>query len=291
MERIGFIGLGTMGNPMASHLVSAGYDLTVFDVDMSNIEPLSGEGVDAAPDAQAVGAAADVVVLSLPDPETVVTVIEQLEPGLSPGDVIIDTTTSTPGTTESIATELADQDIDVLGAPVSGGASGAQSGTLTTMVGGAAETVEDCRPIMGAYASDVIHVGDSPGYGHAMKLLNNYLSFLALLGTSEAVALGERVGLDAETMVEVFSASSGRNSATEDKFPEYVIPGTYDHGFKLGLMSKDSDLLTSFAKENDVPLLLGGVVDNLIRYARAEEGPDADMTRVYEFVAGTMDEG
>ncbi|MFB6300033.1 MAG: NAD(P)-dependent oxidoreductase [Halobacteriales archaeon] len=285
MAAIGFIGLGDMGQPMATHLVDAGHDVTVFDVRETAIETLTAAGATGAGSVAAVAEAAEVVFLSLPTPAEVEAVVEELDSAFDPGDVLIDTTTTTPQTTAMVADRLADRGVDVLGAPVSGGTTGAESGTLSIMIGGDRAVYEACVSLVESFASDVFHVGPAPGHGHAMKLLNNYLSFTGLIAASEATLLGQRIGLDLETMCTVFTASSGRNSATEDKLPNYVATGTYDMGFPLRLMEKDIRLLAEFSENNEMPLLLATVVRQLVGYARTHEGGDADMTRVYDFLA------
>jgi len=288
MVAVGFIGLGNMGAPMAEHVLADGHDLTVYDIDPDARARLDEVGATVGENAADVAAASEVTFLSLPTPgavREVVTGENGVAEGIEPGATLVDTTTSTPDTTEEMADLLADRDVTVLGAPVSGGTSGAREATLTTMVGGDPATYEACMDLFSTYAEDIYHVGDSPGDGHVAKLLNNYLSFLAIVGTSEAVALGERAGLDAGTLVEIFSRSSGRNSATEDKFPDHIIPEEYDLGFTLALMHKDIRLFAEFADDNDAPVLLGDTVKNLVGYAREELGDDGDMSEVYKFMA------
>lgn len=287
MVAIGFIGLGNMGGPMAQHLVEDGHEVTVFDVDPDARDRLAEAGSKVGADAASVARQSEVVFLSLPTPEAVRHVVEGADgivEGASEGLVLIDTTTSTAETTNEIAATLAPHGVTVLSAPVSGGASGSREGTLTTMVGGDRTTFEACKPLLAAYATDIYYVGNTPGDGHVVKLLNNYLSFLGLLGASEAVALGERAGLDAETMIEIFNESTGRNAATEDKFLDHIIPGEYDLGFTLALMYKDLRLFSQLADDNDAPVLLGDTVRNLIGYARHEFGDDADISLLYEFM-------
>lgn len=288
MTDVGFIGLGNMGGPMAEHLLDAGHDVTVYDVDPDSREQFAGTDATVADGPAAVAGASEVTFLSLPGPEAVREVVAGdggIVDDIGEGATLVDTTTSTPKTTNDVADLLAERDVTVLGAPVSGGTSGAREGTLTTMVGGDRATYEACTELFSAYATDSYHVGDAPGDGHVVKLLNNYLSFLGLLGASEAVALGERAGLDAGTMVEIFNRSTGRNAATEEKFPEQIIPERYDLGFPLALMYKDVRLFSEFADDADAPVLLGDTVRNLIGYAREELGPEADMSRIYQFMA------
>lgn len=288
MVSLGFIGLGEMGGPMATHLVAEGYNVTVYDLRSAAVDAVVEAGATRAADTREVGRNADVVFLSLPGPPEVETVVEDLEAVLRSGDVIVDTTTSTPGTTNHLAETLAERGIDILGAPVSGGRAGSEAGTLSVMIGGNPSVYEACVPVIEAFATDVFHVGDSPGHGHAVKLLNNYLSTTALVASSEAVLLGQRVGLDIETMCNVFSVSSGRNSAVEDKLPEHVATREYDVGFRLELVEKDIRLLSEFGEENQTPLLLANVVRNLVGYVINQQGGEADMTRVYDFLESMM---
>jgi 3-hydroxyisobutyrate dehydrogenase-like beta-hydroxyacid dehydrogenase len=288
MSSLGFIGLGSMGGPMARNLVSAGHDVTAFDVDDDALDAVADAGATAATAASEVTEAAEVVFLSLPGPDDVETVVEEIEDGLEPGSILVDLTTSTPGTTEAVADRLGDRGVDVLGAPVSGGASGAREATLSIIVGGDEAVFEACRPLFEILGSDVFHVGGGVGHGHAVKLLNNYLSTVALMATSEAVVLGEEAGLDRQTLVDVFSVSSGRNSANQDKIPNHVLTDDYDMGFTIGLMEKDMRLLSEFAGDQQIPMLLGHLTRDLAGYAKTKKGFDSDMTRVYDFLEELM---
>lgn len=281
MATLGFVGLGRMGGPMAGHLARAGHEVHLYDVRPEAVAAVPGG--TTAPSLAALGAAANVVFLSLPGPLAVRDVAGELAEHLSPGDVLVDTTTSTPKTTRAIADRMGEHDVDVLGAPISGGTDGAAGGSLTVMVGGDPAVFERCRPYVETFADRIVHVGDAPGHGHAVKLLNNYLSITAMLATSEAVVLGQAAGLDVETMCEVFNASTGRNSATEDKFPECV---TADRsvGFALSLLTKDIGLLTDFAQDEDIPLMLARIVEGDAERTRAAYGDDGDMTDIYQYV-------
>lgn len=288
MVTIGFIGLGDMGGPIVRHLVNAGHDVSAFDIDDEALSAAADAGATpAASNADAAGGA-ELVFLSLPDPDTVELVVGEIDDTLDSGAVLVDLTTSTPRTTNSVAEELSRTGVEVLGAPISGGKQGAQAATLSAMVGGDEAVYEACRPVFETFAPDCFHVGDAPGHGHAVKLLNNFLSYTALLATSEAVIVGETAGLDPELLVEVFSASTGRNSATEDKIPNQVLTGEYDTGFPLSLTEKDVRLFIEFAEDQGTPALLGSVTRLLVGYARSAEGDDGDMTRVYDFLESVM---
>ncbi|WP_247010168.1 NAD(P)-dependent oxidoreductase [Halorientalis litorea] len=286
MVTLGFVGLGRMGGSMATHLVRNGHEVVVYDSRPEAVEAMAAAGATPAESAGAVGDAAEVVFLSLPGPEAVEAVASELAATTDADSVVVDTTTSTPGTTRAIADPESGLEATVLGAPVSGGVSGAEDGTLTVMVGGDRATFEACRAYVDAFAENVFHVGDDPGHGHAVKLLNNYLSATAMVATSEAVALGQRAGLDIETMCEIFNVSSGRNSATEEKFPEYVANGR-DVGFAIELLAKDLRLLGEFAEDKRLPLLLAGVVRSQVGRTRARYGEEGDMTDIYDYVRET----
>lgn len=287
MATLGFIGLGRMGGPMATHLVRDGHEVVVFDRRTEAIEAVEAAGGSGADSTAAVGEATDVIFLSLPGPKEVKAVVSDLEGAVEPGTVVVDTTTSTPETTRRVAERLADSGATVLGSPVSGGTSGAEGGTLTAMVSGDRAAFEASREYFDAFAANVFHVGDDPGHGHAVKLLNNYLSCTALLATSEAIVLGQQIGLDMETMCEIFNVSSGRNSATEDKFPDAIAKGR-GVGFALELMEKDIRLLLEFAEDNRTPLLIANVVRSQIGRTRNRYGDDGDMTDVYDYLREVM---
>lgn len=280
MTTLGFVGLGQMGGRMARNILDAGYELVAFDLDEAALSRAVEAGATAADSAADVAARADVVFLSLPGPAAVEAVVEEIEPALDGESVLVDLSTTTPSTARDAADRLA---ATVIGAPVSGGTSGAETGTLTVMASGDAATVEACRPYFEAVAADVFHIGEDPGHGDAVKLLNNFLSNVALVATSEAITLGREAGLDPERMCEVFNVSSGRNSSTMEKFPDQILAGE-EIGFALGLMEKDMRLLSEFAEEYRTPLLVESVVHNQVSAARARFGDDGDMGEVYDYV-------
>lgn len=287
MTSIGFIGLGAMGGPMASHLVTDGHDVSAYDIRPAAIDDLADAGAHAAASAAAAATDAEVVFLSLPGPDVVRSVVDDLDGALEPGSVLVDLTTSTPATTTSIADRLAASDVTVLGAPVSGGAAGARAGTLSVIVGGDRAAFDACGPLFEAFASDVFYLGSSPGAGNAAKLLNNYLSFAGYLAACEATVLGVEFGLDFDTLVDVINASTGRNVSTEDKLPNFIATGE-DLDFAVGLFEKDLRLLVEFAEDADVPLLLGSTVRQQAGYLRSGLGGAADITEIYDHLEAVM---
>lgn len=290
MAVIGFVGLGTMGGAMATHLVEAGHDVTAYDIRPEAVEPLADAGATPADSAAAVAEGASAVFLSLPGPAEVEAVVDEIEAGLEPGSVLVDLTTSTPGTTSAVAERLADRDVAVLGAPVSGGGAGARAGTLSVIAGGDPEAYVAVEGLLEAFTDDRFHLGADPGAGNAAKLLNNFLSFSGYLAACEATVLGQLYGLEFDDLVDVFNASTGRNVATEDKLPNYVATDT-EMGFAVGLFEKDLRLLVQFADETGVPLLLGSAVRQQAGYARADCGPAADIAEIFDYLESVMGAG
>ena len=278
----GFIGLGNMGAPMAANLARAGRRLLVHDV--AGTSERAPPGAALAEDNRAVARQADAVFLSLPDGGAARGVAEEIA-GVSEARVrcVIDTSTVGIAAAREIHARLARAGIEYLDAPVSGGVSGARKGTVAVMFAGSDAAFATYRPVLEDIAAHIVHVGREAGLGQAMKLLNNFLSAVAMTATSEAIALGERHGLDMATMIEVLNASSGRNSATADKFPNRILPGTYDTGFTSRLLEKDLRLYLEALDAAGGEAVLAPSIHELWRRLEASE-PNADITRIYPFV-------
>jgi 3-hydroxyisobutyrate dehydrogenase-like beta-hydroxyacid dehydrogenase len=223
------------------------------------------------------------VLVSLPTPGVVSAVAGELLGGKAMR-TFVDLSTTGPVVAAEVAGTLGDTGVACLDAPVSGGVAGAAAGTLTIMAAGDAGTFERIKPVLGALGSNVVHVGDEPGQGQLAKLLNNLLSATALAITAEAVALGVRGGLSARTLIDVFTKSTGRNSATDDKFPRHVLPRTFGAGFRTELMNKDVQLCLAEAQRQGVPMMLGGAVAQLWSLAAATADDGADCTEIVQMV-------
>jgi 3-hydroxyisobutyrate dehydrogenase len=282
---LGFFGLSKMGAPIARRLTEAGYRVVGFD-------PASGaavheSGVDLARSPDVVACEAEVVFLSLPNGAVVQAVCDQLvEAAVRRTRVVIDLSTIGINSARACASRLAAVGVTYVDAPVSGGVAGARSGALSMMVGADAATFAALRPLLEIVAHTCFHVGSEPGQGQAMKLLNNYVSATALAATSEAVVFGSRLGLDLGQMIEVLNASSGQTTASSDKFPRSVIPGTYDFGFAGNLMTKDVMLYLEAATADGAPREVAErVVEVWQRFTAAH--PDADFTFIHKFVEGS----
>ena len=284
-KHIGFIGLGNMGAPMAGRLLDAGYALTVFDTRAEASRPFVAKGAQTASSPAALASAVDTVLVSLPTPDIVKQVV--LGPdGLSSGTKLktfVDLSTTGPRTAEEIAKELAAKGIAALDSPVSGGVGGAQKGTLAVMISGPKERFETLRPAL-EIIGKVFYLGEKPGLGQMMKLVNNLLSATALAITSEAMVLGTKAGLDAKVMLDVINAGSGRNSASQDKFPKSILPRTFDFGFANGLMYKDVKLCLEEASALGVPMWVASAVRQMWLLACTQMGPEQDFTTIVKCV-------
>jgi 2-hydroxy-3-oxopropionate reductase len=289
---VGLIGLGAMGGLIAQRLLSSGQPLLVHDSNVQAAAALEAHGAVVRSSPREVAEGAHTVLLSLPSPE-IVRAVALGPDGLAAGSAIrvcIDLSTTGPVVSAEIASELGAHGIAFVDAPVSGGVSGAEQGTLTVMAACSHGELEEVRPLLDMIASRVLHVGEQPGMGQLAKVLNNLMSATALAVTAEALALGVKSGLDAETLLEVFNASSGRNSATVQKFPGSVLPRTFDFGFALSLMDKDVQLCLGAASSAGVPMPVGESVGAELSQARAQLGDSADCTELVKIVehrAGT----
>lgn len=278
---IGFVGLGQMGGPMSKRLVSAGHPLCVFDSDPSAMEALTGLGATAAKSASEVADAAEIVFTSLPTPP-VVRAVALEEGGLIEGSrirVMVDLSTTGTVVAGEVAARLAGKGIVWADAPVSGGVKGAIAGTLAVMLSCPAATRDEISGLLEVFGK-VFFVGEKPGMGQIAKLGNNMLSAAALTLSSEVLAMGVKAGLDPRVMVDIINAGTGRNSATQDKFPRNILPGTFDAGFATGLAYKDVRLCVDEAEALGVPMVAGAVIREMMAITNAKFGGSSDFTSV-----------
>jgi len=287
-ERIGFIGLGNMGAPMARRLIGAGYKLVVSDAVPATVEKFvaeSGSASERSAGAERLGKACRVIITMLPDGKIVRDVllgVDGVAHHLAAGSVVIDMSSSSPVGTRGLSADLAKLGIALVDAPVSGGVKKAVDGSLAIMVGGDAQTVERCRPLLEPMGK--VFTTGGPGTGHAMKSMNNFLSAANLAVAAEAVIAGQRFGLDPATMISIFNASTGRNSGTDSKFPNNVLPRTFNSGFAIGLMAKDLRLALEVARSTDAPVELLQACANLWAQAEKRLGGKADNTEVVKYL-------
>jgi 3-hydroxyisobutyrate dehydrogenase-like beta-hydroxyacid dehydrogenase len=287
---VGFVGLGAMGAHMAARLIDAGHHLAIFDTRAEAVAPHVARGARACNSAGAVADAADTVLVSLPTPDIVRAVAGELATG-DAIEAFVDLSTTGPEVAAEVAATLSAAGVACLDAPVSGGVAGAQAGTLTIMAAGDEALFQSLRPLLETLGRNVVLVGAEPGQGQLAKVLNNLLSASAIAITGEALALGVHGGLSARTLLDVFNSSSGRNTASADKFPRHVLPRTFGAGFRLELMDKDVQLCLAEARRQHVPMALGSAVGELWSRAAASAAAGADCTeivRMLEHDAGVV---
>jgi 3-hydroxyisobutyrate dehydrogenase-like beta-hydroxyacid dehydrogenase len=278
---LGFVGLGAMGAPMARRLLDAGYRVLVHDIDAAAVDALAAAGAQPRPHARAVADAAETVLVSLPSPPVVEAVARELA-GAAAMRRYVDLSTTGPPVAAAVAAVLSRHGVGCVDAPVSGGVVGARSGDLTIMAAGGAPDVEAVRPLLEILGSTVFVVGDTPGQGQSVKVINNLMSACSIAITSEATALGVKAGVDPATLLEVISASSGTNAAAAVKFPRYVLTRTFHQGFRLSLMVKDVRLCLAEARRLGVPMLLGATVEQLWSLGEASFAEDADFMEIVQ---------
>ena len=283
----GFVGVGRMGAHMARRLLKAGLSLTVYDTSKDAMDELAKSGAQTAGSALDVAAAAETVFLSLPTPDVVQRVCSGLT-AAKKAKVIADCSTTGPKVARIAQAELAKHGITYIDVPVSGGMKGAKDGTLAVMVSGPKPVYTKLEGVLKNFGK-VFFCGEGAGQAQVMKLANNLLAAAVIVLSSEAIAMGVKAGLDARLMCEIINAGSGRNSATQDKFPRSVLPGTFDFGFATGLSYKDVRLCLEEADAQGVPMIAGAAVFQMLGVTKARFGADSDFTsiaRVYEEWAG-----
>jgi 3-hydroxyisobutyrate dehydrogenase len=286
-NRVGFLGLGKMGLPMARRLHEAGAPVVGFDpVEVARKAFAQGVGTVAS-SAQEAAAGADVLITMLPDGKAVRAALVEGEPlveHLAEDAIVIDMSSSAPVGTRELASELAGKALHLIDAPVSGGVKRAIDGSLAIMVGGPTEIVARVRPLFEAMGKSIFETG-AVGSGHAMKALNNYVSAAGLTAACEALQIGQKFGLDPMLMTDILNASTGRNNSTEVKLKPFVIPKNYTSGFSLGLMAKDLRAADDLARQLGVPAPFSAQVSALWDEALAALGHAADHTAIDQFVA------
>ena len=288
-QRVGFVGLGTMGAPMTRRIADAGWTLAVYDTDAPRCSALAEEiGARNCRSLGEIGDASDIVITMLPNGSIVRDAA--MENGfasvLANGAVVVDMSSSAPMGTRDLGAALAKTGIVLFDAPVSGGVRKAVDGSLAIMLGGddteALERVEPLLTCMGR-----IFPAGGLGAGHAIKALNNYISAAGLAAASEALIVARAFGVDPDVMVDIVNASTGRNNSTENKMKPFVIPGKYaDAGFALDLMAKDVATAAELSAELGLDLPGLKVARDLWQAAKAELGTGRDHTEIHRYLAG-----
>ena len=271
VERVGFVGLGIMGGPMARNLLKAGFEVTVWNRTAARMRPLVDEGARGAGSPAEVAAVSEVTVSCVtdsPDVEAVVLGPDGIAAGAVSGSAYVDCSTIAPATARRVAEALEKRGVAMLDAPVSGGDVGARAGTLAIMVGGAAATYERCLPVLQAMGSTVVHVGPN-GAGQVVKLCNQVAGGLNLLALAEAVALARGAGVDPAKMLEVVGAGAAGSWMLSNLGPR-AVNGDFAPGFMVELMQKDLRLVLEASGEANVPLPGTALVNQVFRMLEAQ---------------------
>ncbi len=261
--KVGFIGLGNMGNPMAANLARAGHELTVHDLRREAATNLLEMGANWADSPKDAVPGNDVVFTSLPVPRDVDAVVlgeNGILEGATPNTVYMDLSTNSPTSIRRVHDLCAEKGVSVLDAPVSGGVYGAAAGTLAVMVGGDQAIFDRMKPTLDAIGSHVVYCGPI-GNGMVCKICNNLLSMGIGVLMTEALTLGVKAGVDLATLADVIANSSGGNRRLVEKFPRFLFQGNFEPGFATALAAKDVRLATDLGREYGIPMELSNLVD------------------------------
>ncbi len=279
--RVGFIGLGNMGAPLARRLIGE-HEMVVYDQDPAVLAGFESTGVVTAGSLSDLARRANIVLTCLPTSAHLEALLfgeQSLASVLERGTLVVDMTTGDPAATREMAARLRERSIELIDAPVSGGPRGADAGTIAIIVGGTTDQFERASRVLDSISCNVMHAG-GVGTGHAVKVGNNLLNLVCRLATFEAVSLLVRAGVTPETAVSIIQKSSGRSYATEITLPDNILSGKMKQGFSMGLMHKDASLALAIADELAVPMPIGREAFDALGQALAEQGPQADMSEV-----------
>lgn len=293
LARVGFIGLGRMGKPMARRLIQAGHELTVWGRRPGPVQELAALGAGVAAGPADMAGKVDILFTCVTTPEVVESLLcgpEGAWAGAPPGTIFIDTSTIGPADAQRIAGRLQPHGIDFLDCPLSGGPWGAQEGTLTLMIGGEPSILERVRPILQAFAGRIHHLGPV-GAGQVAKLCNNLLVAIHTAAAAEAFVLATKGGIDPVQFLEVVSGATGQSAQITRSLPKFVLPGQFAAAFSIDHLHKDVGLACDLGRELGVRLLVSGVVNQLTTEARSRGLGDQDIAalfRTLEELAGVQ---
>ncbi len=284
--RIGVIGCGNMGGGMVGQLVAAGIDVSCYDPDTDIQARIRSIGARVADTAKGLVSGQEIIILSLPKAQVVETVMAEVAPSIDAGTIVLDTSTSTPTTSQAMAKLGKTNGFEFIDGPVSGGPAAAKAGTMTMLLAGKPAAIDRLAPVIDILTAKNVVVGGS-GAGHAAKIANNMLCAANLVLVAEAVRMCEAAGVSAEGLLEGVNAGSGRSGVSEVNFPKWVLSGTFDSGFSMGLMRKDVGLVLELAKQTGVDLNgFAGIAD--LWLSRSGDIPDAaDFNEITRYGADT----
>ena len=269
--KVGFVGLGVMGGPMALNILKGGHELTVYDRSPEAVARLTAAGARAASTPREVGEASEVVVTMLPEPQHVDEVVlgaDGIAKGMRAGGVVIDMSTIDPQTSQRVGDELRRLGMDMVDSPVGKTSEHAVSGTLTLMVGGNPDTIARVKPVLDCMGSETFYCG-GPGMGHAMKITNNLLATTIMVANTEVLAIGIKAGLSLELMLEVMRTTMAFNHQLYVAMPKKAFRGDDSPGFMVKLAGKDVRLAVELAKTQGFEALVGRAAQQTLERAAA----------------------
>jgi 2-hydroxy-3-oxopropionate reductase len=284
-ERIGFIGLGIMGKPMARNLMEAGYELVVYNRSRGKVDELAQQGAEAAESPREVAEQSDVVITMLPDSPEVREIIageDGVFEGVKEGSLLIDMSTISPVVTEELAASAGDKGVGMLDAPVSGGETGAIDGALSIMVGGSEEDFERARPIFDVLGQTVVRVGEA-GAGQVVKACNQIIVALVIEAVSEALVLGSKAGVDPEKIIEVLSGGLAGSKVMEAK-KSFFLEHDFEPGFRVELHHKDLGIALAAGREYGVALPVTAIVSQMLEALKAKGSGDRDHSAILTLI-------
>jgi 2-hydroxymethylglutarate dehydrogenase len=284
--KVGIIGTGTMGKPMARNILKAGHSLSVFARNPEKVRDLEKEGARLLGSPAEVGADSEHVLLSLPfDPEVEEVLLgdQGIVKGAKPGLIILDTTTGTPRSAIQIAGRIKPKGISYLDAPVSGGVKGAIEGQLTFVVGGEDTDVERAFPLMKCLGPHIHHIGPV-GAGRGLKALIQIIAALNTLTLCEAVVLGKKLGILPEKFYEALSHSAANSYHLQSKLPNFIIPGRFDGGHRIEMMVKDLEIGLQIGREMNISLMLSGLATQMYRAGATAGYAKKDISSMANFL-------
>jgi 3-hydroxyisobutyrate dehydrogenase-like beta-hydroxyacid dehydrogenase len=284
--RIGYLGLGNMGQPMAGKLLDAGHELWVCDVREDALRPLLARQARRAASPKQLADACDTVIVALPTLEIFRHALCGPD-GLLAGKVLktlVNTCTVGGRFIREVETECAANDVTVIDVPISGGVSGARAGTLAMMVSGDPAKIAELMPVFQLWGKTIVVAGDRPGPAQTMKLTNNMLCAVALVATSEAMTMSGKAGISDDAMLQILNNGTGRNFATMHIFPEAVLPRTFDFGATIEILMKDVDLAIAQGEELGVPMWVSQAVRLVLKHGVFQGRAQQDMSRIVQII-------
>ena len=284
--RIGFLGVGNMGQPMAGKLIDAGHELWVYDVSDAAMQPLLERQARRAESPQSLGDACEIVIVSLPSLDIFRRAVTH-EAGLLFGKSIktlVNTCTVGGVFTKEIEAACAANGVTLVDAPISGGVAGAKAGTLTTMISGDPEELNTLQPVFEAWGPTVVNAGNLPGAAQSMKLTNNILFAVSLVAAAEAMTMANKSGIDPDAMLKVLNNGTGRNFVTMNVYAEVMQSRNFDFGATMEILNKDIDLAIQQGESLGIPMWVCQAARHVYKHAAFKGGAEQDLSRILEFI-------